>query len=221
MSSVVSLYTYPQGVSKFSMAPDLPSVFEEIRFTLEEEDTFASVWPQILACLCAASYHIANGFILGFSAILIPQIEAVGSEIHFNKHEISWITSVVPLVIPVASLITGFMVDRIGRLHTIRFATIPNTVGWLFLATANNFPLLMVGRVLTGFSVDMYKSKEVESFKELAFYPSIEGQRSFCSQEMNCLATPSDPKGKAKPRRGHGRKISKSSARSNKQLAVY
>lgn len=46
---------------------------------------------QILACSATASFHLAVGACLSFSAILIPKLESPESDIQVNKDDISWI----------------------------------------------------------------------------------------------------------------------------------
>uniref|UniRef100_A0A1B6M1C0 Major facilitator superfamily (MFS) profile domain-containing protein n=1 Tax=Graphocephala atropunctata TaxID=36148 RepID=A0A1B6M1C0_9HEMI len=123
---------------------------------------------EILACLSAAFFHFGSGVNMGFGAILVDQLELPQSSIKFSKEDISWIVSVVSLMVPVGSVITGCLVDRIGRLNTLRAATIPYVTGWICIALADNFPLLMVGRVLTGISAGLACNPAVVYISEVA-----------------------------------------------------
>lgn len=40
--------------------------------------------------------------------------------------------------------------DAMGRLNIIKLAAIPSSIGWALIALANNVPMLIAGRVLTG-----------------------------------------------------------------------
>lgn len=40
--------------------------------------------------------------------------------------------------------------DAIGRLNTIKIATIPVVIGWVLIATAKSVPMILIGRLLTG-----------------------------------------------------------------------
>ncbi|KAK9753920.1 Sugar transporter [Popillia japonica] len=40
--------------------------------------------------------------------------------------------------------------DWIGRLNTLKLTAIPVTIGWILIATATNYPMILVGRILTG-----------------------------------------------------------------------
>ncbi|GLH06724.1 Uncharacterized protein GBIM_12179 [Gryllus bimaculatus] len=50
-----------------------------------------AVSPQVLAAVVAASFHLAVGVALAFSAVLIPQIEAPGSDIQVTASDSSWL----------------------------------------------------------------------------------------------------------------------------------
>uniref|UniRef100_A0A1B6F4Y1 Major facilitator superfamily (MFS) profile domain-containing protein n=1 Tax=Cuerna arida TaxID=1464854 RepID=A0A1B6F4Y1_9HEMI len=127
-----------------------------------------SAFIEVLACISAASFHFAFGVVIGFSAILIPQLESSDSDIQVTKEDISWIASVQPLVAPISSLLTGYLVDKLGRLNTIKVAVAPYMIGWLCIAVAHNFNLLMVGRVLTGISSGLACNPAVVYITEVA-----------------------------------------------------
>uniref|UniRef100_A0A1B6MQL7 Major facilitator superfamily (MFS) profile domain-containing protein n=1 Tax=Graphocephala atropunctata TaxID=36148 RepID=A0A1B6MQL7_9HEMI len=127
-----------------------------------------SAFIEILACVSAASFHIAFGVVVGFSAIIIPQLESPDSDIQVTKEDISWIASVVPLVTPISSVLTGYLVDKLGRLNTIKVAVVPYLVGWLCIALAHNFTQLMIGRVLTGLSSSLACNPAIVYITEVA-----------------------------------------------------
>uniref|UniRef100_A0A1B6G1J5 Major facilitator superfamily (MFS) profile domain-containing protein n=1 Tax=Cuerna arida TaxID=1464854 RepID=A0A1B6G1J5_9HEMI len=158
----------PQQVGIFGSALDVTSSYVDVRFSVSDNANFSSLRPQITACLSAAAFHLTAGIILGFSAILIPQLEAADSEIKVNKEEISWIASVIALAVPVGAVFTGFIIDRIGRTNTIRLAALPYISGWICIATAQNFTFLIIGRFLTGIASVMGTSPAVVYTTEVA-----------------------------------------------------
>ncbi|XP_046658616.1 facilitated trehalose transporter Tret1-like isoform X2 [Homalodisca vitripennis] len=123
---------------------------------------------EILACLSSASLHFGSGIVVGFGAILVPQLEHSESEIKVSTEDISWIVSIVPLMVPLGSILTGYLVDKIGRLNTLRASTIPYVTGWICIALAHNFTVLLVGRMLTGFSLGLACNPSVVYISEVA-----------------------------------------------------
>lgn len=56
----------------------------------------------------------------------------------------------IVLIVPPGAMMGGFLMDSIGRLNTIKLAAIPGVIGWCLIASANNFYMLLAGRLLTG-----------------------------------------------------------------------
>ncbi|KAJ8917393.1 hypothetical protein NQ315_002417 [Exocentrus adspersus] len=123
-----------------------------------EGRTFKTLIPQILAAIIVASYHIVVGISLAYSAILIPSLDPNNTEfraedgIVATKAESSWIASVIVIVVPIGAITGGFFMDSIGRLNTIKMALIPSVVGWSLIASAQNVPMIIAGRLLAGFA---------------------------------------------------------------------
>ena len=93
---------------------------------------------------------------LAYSAILIPQLESEDSDISVTEDELSWIASVVPLVAPLGSIMAGFLMDRFGRLNTLKISVIPGIAAWVLMALAYNVPMLVAARVFTGLAARRY-----------------------------------------------------------------
>lgn len=110
---------------------------------------------QIIGAAIASSFHIVVGISLAYSAILLPQLDKerelkADNYLDVSVNEGSWIASVIVLIVPVGAMMGGFIMDSIGRLNTIKLAAIPGAIGWSLIATANNVPMIIVGRLLTG-----------------------------------------------------------------------
>ncbi|CAH0548563.1 unnamed protein product [Brassicogethes aeneus] len=133
-----------------------------------EARTFKSLLPQIIATMIAGSYHIVVGISLAYSAILIPQLNATGTDIEITKNEASWIASVIVVVVPVGAILAGFFMDWVGRLNTVKLAAIPGVIGWTLIATATNVPMIIAGRILTGLATTWGSSPAVVYITEIA-----------------------------------------------------
>ncbi|XP_031346522.1 facilitated trehalose transporter Tret1-like isoform X2 [Photinus pyralis] len=53
------------------------------------------------------------------------------------------------LVKPVSGLLAGLVMDHFGRLNTLRLGIIPWSIGWIIIAEASNFPMLMAGYIIS------------------------------------------------------------------------
>lgn len=136
--------------------------------TKYEARTFKSLLPQILASLLAASFHIGNGISLAYSAVLISQLQYEESEFKPTKTENSWMASVLIVIIPPASIVSGLIMDNLGRLNCIKIAGIPGVIGWSMIALAQNVPIIIFGRLLVGISSAWGTSPGIVYITEIA-----------------------------------------------------
>lgn len=56
---------------------------------------------------------------------------------------------------PVGSLLSGVLMDNCGRKLALQMASIPLILGWILIAFCNNHSLLLLGRLVAGFSVGL------------------------------------------------------------------
>ncbi|GLH06723.1 Facilitated trehalose transporter Tret1-2 homolog [Gryllus bimaculatus] len=133
-----------------------------------------AVSPQVLAAVVAASFHLAVGVALAFSAVLIPQIEAPGSDIQVTASDSSWLASALVLVVPVGALLAGGAMEWLGRLNTVAAAALPCAAGWVLIATAPDVTSILIGRLLTGVAAGLGTSAGVVYITEVA-KPELRG----------------------------------------------
>ncbi|XP_065212029.1 facilitated trehalose transporter Tret1-2 homolog isoform X2 [Planococcus citri] len=146
----------------------------DLAFKRSDKVTYKAILPQVLACLSAASFHLPIGLVVAYSAILLDQLEKPDTEISITKTEATWVASLTVLIVPGAALLTGVLVDSIGRVSTLKAASIPYVAGWIMIASAPNITYIMVGRVLTGFALAMGSSPAAVYITEVA-RPDLRG----------------------------------------------
>ncbi|XP_045493157.1 facilitated trehalose transporter Tret1-2 homolog isoform X2 [Colias croceus] len=110
---------------------------------------------QIVAALIANFGTVNTGMVFGFSATALPQLKSPDSTIHVTENEASWIASLSSVGTPIGCIISGYLMDNIGRRRTLIFTEIPLILGWILIAFAVNVPMIYVGRLLVGFGSGM------------------------------------------------------------------
>ncbi|EFN82173.1 Sugar transporter ERD6-like 6, partial [Harpegnathos saltator] len=129
---------------------------------------------EIAACIIAASFHIAVGLSMAYSATLIPHLEKEDAEVHATQEETSWIASLVVVSAPIGALMGGFLMETIGRLRTLQIGSIPCVAGWILIALSTNVPMLLVGRLLAGLATALATSPAIVYITEVA-RPELRG----------------------------------------------
>ncbi|XP_020281335.1 facilitated trehalose transporter Tret1-like [Pseudomyrmex gracilis] len=129
---------------------------------------------EIAACIIAASFHIAVGLAMAYSATLIPHLEKKDAEVHATKEQTSWIASLVVVCAPIGALLGGFLMEMVGRLRTLQIGAIPCICGWILIALSTNLPMLLVGRLLSGLATALATSPAIVYITEVA-RPELRG----------------------------------------------
>ncbi|CAB3360089.1 Hypothetical predicted protein [Cloeon dipterum] len=115
-----------------------------------------------------------NGMTSGFPAFLLPQLQSNSSEIPTTLDEGSWIASMHSVFTPIGSLLSGPMMEHLGRRNTLMITICPKVIGWLCIALAQSHILLLVGRSFTGLATGMSAPPALVLLAEIA-EPKLRG----------------------------------------------
>ena len=94
---------------------------------------------------------ITAGTVLGFSAILLPQLS---SEISLSSDEASWIASLSNIGQLFGAIGSGILAGKFGRKPTLMLLCAPLLAGWVTIGLSQGKVLLLyLGRILQGVGV--------------------------------------------------------------------
>ncbi|XP_073951707.1 facilitated trehalose transporter Tret1-like isoform X2 [Choristoneura fumiferana] len=110
---------------------------------------------QILAAFVANLGTINTGMAFGFSATVLPQLQSNESSIYITDSQASWIASLSSAGTPVGCLLSGYLMDAIGRRLTLMITEVPLIMGWLLISFATNINMIYIGRLLVGLGSGM------------------------------------------------------------------
>jgi len=96
---------------------------------------------------------LSAGLSMGFSAILIPQLQEPGAEITATLEQGSWIASLFVIGDLLGCVIGGPLADRFGRRLAILLDCLPLTIGWLLTWQAQCLDHLYIARAITGVGI--------------------------------------------------------------------
>ncbi|KOC58831.1 Facilitated trehalose transporter Tret1, partial [Habropoda laboriosa] len=113
------------------------------------------VFAQCLVTGAVLLLAAGGGMPIGYSAVLLPQLAEENGTMHADRELGSWIASVHSLATPIGSLMSGPLLDGIGRRGSLRFSAIPLSVGWVIIGFSQNIPCLLIGRAISGFAVGL------------------------------------------------------------------
>ncbi|CAH0388939.1 unnamed protein product [Bemisia tabaci] len=110
---------------------------------------------QIGAAVFANLGTINTGLVFGFSAVALPQLTRPDSEIPIDENQASWLASMSSVSTPCGCILSGYLMDLIGRRRTLIVTEIPLIIGWILIGMAPNIWWMYVGRLLVGLGVGM------------------------------------------------------------------
>ncbi|CAH2061124.1 unnamed protein product, partial [Iphiclides podalirius] len=119
------------------------------------KEKFSPFLKQCFVTGAVCSNIAGHGSIIGFPAVLLPQLREKGSPITLTEDGGSWIASVLGITILVGNFITPTLMEKLGRKPAHFAVTLPIIAGWLITIFANSFEALLIGRVLQGLSFGM------------------------------------------------------------------
>ncbi|XP_011251472.1 facilitated trehalose transporter Tret1-2 homolog isoform X1 [Camponotus floridanus] len=96
-----------------------------------------------------------GGMPIGYSAVLLPQLSESNSTIYMDHEVGSWIASIHSLATPVGSLLSGPLLEMIGRRSSLQWATVPLCIGWLIIGFSKSVVAILIGRIVCGISVGL------------------------------------------------------------------
>ncbi|XP_054278714.1 facilitated trehalose transporter Tret1-2 homolog [Macrosteles quadrilineatus] len=98
---------------------------------------------------------VSVGMCQGYSAILLPQLQDPSSPLHVDTEEASWIASLGVISNPLGAILSGLLMEWLGRKRAVQLVSIPFLLGWLIIACCNNLFFLCIGRAITGVAIGM------------------------------------------------------------------
>lgn len=108
--------------------------------------------PQYVTTLSATLGGFAMGTVLGYSSPAGAQLidSTFDDALHLTKEQNSWFSSIMNVGALIGGPLGGLCINKLGRRGTMMASIVPFLAGWLMILFAQNFAMLLVGRVLTG-----------------------------------------------------------------------
>lgn len=178
-SKIVQSNSHPYTVN--SQTPSLPPNTKKLRMRsflwikpTTTADKTSSIFAQLLPVLAVNLGALSSGLALGYSAVLLPQLRPdegnstlVGDDdinksstrhlpFTANEEEGSWIASIFGLGAVVGGLSAAYLGNRFGRRVTLMCLVFPDLLSWVMIATAQNLPMMLVGRFMAGLAAAGY-----------------------------------------------------------------
>ncbi|XP_075227470.1 facilitated trehalose transporter Tret1-like isoform X2 [Lycorma delicatula] len=108
----------------------------------------------VAATIAAHTNSISVGMCQGYSAVLLPQLQA-DATLNISQEEASWIASLGVISTPGGALLSGIITEILGRKAAVQLTTLPFLLGWATIAFSANKISLCIGRFISGLAIGM------------------------------------------------------------------
>lgn len=146
-----------------------------------------SALPQVLATTAKNLLLLGYGMTVGFPTILIPQVSAARNHtlpengtLSLSIEQISWISSINLLTVPIGCLLSGLLTQPFGRKKSMMVLNIPLIIAWLIYNNATSVAGLYVALSLTGLAGGLLEAPVLTYVAEIT-QPGLRGLLSATS----------------------------------------
>ncbi|XP_032522237.1 facilitated trehalose transporter Tret1-like [Danaus plexippus] len=146
----------------------------QINDTNQNVSRLRSITSQLIACSSSFLLLFDLGMAINFSTIIIPALLDSKGEISFDESQASWFGSISFLAQPIGAIVSGPLVDYVGRKKANFLVNIPMIAAWLLMYFAWNLPSLFTANALLGISSGIMEAP-INSYVGEISEPSIRG----------------------------------------------
>jgi len=126
-----------------------------------------SIYYQLFPVLAINIAALSSGLAIGFSSIVLPQLRPGYNETDhlsrtvyqpflISEEEGSWIAAVFSLGAILGGLVSAYLGKKFGRRVSLLMLAVPDLLGWILVASAQNLWMMLAGRFLAGLAAAGY-----------------------------------------------------------------
>uniref|UniRef100_A0A182VVZ1 Major facilitator superfamily (MFS) profile domain-containing protein n=1 Tax=Anopheles minimus TaxID=112268 RepID=A0A182VVZ1_9DIPT len=151
----------------------------------QEVSNFRRILPQILASTAKNFLLLDLGMAVAFPTIVIPALRGIKNRapdefLHFTPQQASWFGSIAYICQPVGSVLSGIILEPLGRKRSMILVNIPHIIGWFMLHFAGSLEEMYTAAILLGLGVGFMEAPIVTYVGEIC-QPSIRGILTSCA----------------------------------------
>lgn len=158
-SNVIAKHEVPFPTKKFRMRSLL-----WVKPKGVAENSVASFLAQLFPTLIVNMAALSSGVGMGFSAVTLTQLNVfptdmesdIRQEFSIGDEGGSWVAAIYGLGAVFGGLVAALFGSNYGRRKCLFVLAIPDVLGWILIAAANNLPMILAGRFFTGLAAGGY-----------------------------------------------------------------
>lgn len=133
-----------------------------------------SISSQLIASMAPNLLLLDLGMAISFATIVIPELLNAKTGLSFTDTQASWFGSLSFLTQPFGAVLSGPIVDYVGRKKATFLVNIPHVLAWIIMYFASNVPVIFLGNALLGFGTGIMEAP-INSYVSEISEPSVRG----------------------------------------------
>ncbi|XP_058060057.1 facilitated trehalose transporter Tret1-like [Anopheles bellator] len=145
---------------------------------------------QIVMAVVANITIISSGMGIGFPSIAMIELTNSTSSVVLSESNATWFASITSIMCPFGGLLSGYLLDKVGRKKTLYFINSISIVSWAIMSFASRtdstalFIQLIVARIIIGIAIGLSSTPASVYAAEVA-HPNLRGRltllTAFCT----------------------------------------
>uniref|UniRef100_A0A182P6F3 Major facilitator superfamily (MFS) profile domain-containing protein n=1 Tax=Anopheles epiroticus TaxID=199890 RepID=A0A182P6F3_9DIPT len=145
---------------------------------------------QIVTAVVANITIISSGMGIGFPSIAMIELTNSTTSVVLTESDATWFASITAIMCPFGGLLSGYLLDKVGRKKTLYFINIISIVSWAIMSFASRtdsttlFIQLIVARIIIGVAIGLSSTPASVYAAEVA-HPNLRGRltllTAFCT----------------------------------------
>ncbi|XP_063709503.1 facilitated trehalose transporter Tret1-like [Culicoides brevitarsis] len=140
---------------------------------------FRRILPQVFASAAQNLLILDLAMAMNFPTIAIPALRGIRNRdidevITFTETHASWFASMAFICQPIGSILSGVIVEKLGRKRAMIVVNLPHIAAWLMLYFAQSIEMVFVANLLLGLGVGFMEAPVITYVGEIS-EPSIRG----------------------------------------------
>uniref|UniRef100_A0A182UMH5 Major facilitator superfamily (MFS) profile domain-containing protein n=1 Tax=Anopheles merus TaxID=30066 RepID=A0A182UMH5_ANOME len=145
---------------------------------------------QIVTAVVANITIISSGMGIGFPSIAMIELTNSTTSVVLTESDATWFASITSIMCPFGGLLSGYLLDKVGRKKTLYFINIISIVSWAIMSFASRtdsatlFIQLIVARIIIGIAIGLSSTPASVYAAEVA-HPNLRGRltllTAFCT----------------------------------------
>lgn len=130
--------------------------------------------PQVLATSAKNLILLDLGMTLAFPTLVIPALLNSDQNLSFTIAQASWFGSIGFICQPIGSIISGTVLEPLGRRNSMLLVNIPHLIGWCLFYYGISVPILFFAAVMMGLGVGFMEAPVITYVGEIS-EPKLRG----------------------------------------------